>query len=186
MLKTKVKVSNVTNLSDARYCAGMGVDYLSFPVPQVNPQTYREITAWVAGPKFGIETCGPYSDLLNEYEVDFIEIAASEILLAPPQREIIVQLSVEDWLQHKAAIRQLKNEKVIVEFAVRVIDDQSIQSIQEAATKMEVLIKTDESIPLRQLLELPVAGISLEGNPEPKPGLKEYPLALILEQLELD
>ena len=27
-LKTFVKVGNITNLSDARYCAGMGVDML--------------------------------------------------------------------------------------------------------------------------------------------------------------
>jgi len=55
MLKTKVKVSKVTNLSEARYCAGMGVDFLSFPVSSVDPKTYQEITGWVAGPLFGVE-----------------------------------------------------------------------------------------------------------------------------------
>ena len=55
MLITKVKVGQVTNLSEARYCAGMGVDFLSFPIVSIDPKTYQEITGWVAGPKFGIE-----------------------------------------------------------------------------------------------------------------------------------
>jgi phosphoribosylanthranilate isomerase len=36
-LKCFVKVGNVTNLSDARYCAGMGVDLLGFPVDAAQP-----------------------------------------------------------------------------------------------------------------------------------------------------
>jgi phosphoribosylanthranilate isomerase len=46
-LKTKVKAGNITNLSDARYCAGMGVDWLGFPADVVNPDTFKEITNWV-------------------------------------------------------------------------------------------------------------------------------------------
>jgi phosphoribosylanthranilate isomerase len=54
-LKTKVKAGNITNLSDARYCAGMGVDWLSFPAEKVNPVKFKEITDWVTGPQFVLE-----------------------------------------------------------------------------------------------------------------------------------
>ena len=76
MLKTKVKVSKVTNLSEARYCAGMGVDFLSFPVSSVDPKTYQEITGWVAGPLFGVEIdSNPY----EQYPADFVEVPFESI-----------------------------------------------------------------------------------------------------------
>ena len=53
-LKTFVKVGNITNLSDARYCAGMGVDQIGFNIDPAN-SSYTEqddldsIRAWVSG-----------------------------------------------------------------------------------------------------------------------------------------
>jgi phosphoribosylanthranilate isomerase len=38
-LKTFVKVGCITNLSDARYCAGMGVDMLGFRAVEVRKTT---------------------------------------------------------------------------------------------------------------------------------------------------
>ena len=43
MLKTQVKVSSITNLSDARYCAGMGVDLLGFPIQEISLEKFTEI-----------------------------------------------------------------------------------------------------------------------------------------------
>ncbi|MFM1835376.1 MAG: hypothetical protein RJA04_63, partial [Bacteroidota bacterium] len=49
MLKTLVKVSAITNLSDARYCAGMGVDLLGFPLGKISIDQFTEIRNWLAG-----------------------------------------------------------------------------------------------------------------------------------------
>ena len=54
-LVTKVKAANITNLSDARYCAGMGVDWIGFPLSQVNPTVFSEITGWLSGPQWVVE-----------------------------------------------------------------------------------------------------------------------------------
>lgn len=59
-LKTLVKLSSVSNLSDARYGAGMGVEYLGFPLEQnapdsLDPQSWAEITSWVSGVKLVAE-----------------------------------------------------------------------------------------------------------------------------------
>ena len=43
MLKTIVKVSEVNNLSDARYCAGMGVEYIGFSMDNVPFEKYKEM-----------------------------------------------------------------------------------------------------------------------------------------------
>lgn len=53
-LKLSVKIGDVTNLSDARYAAGMGVDYIGF---NINPDSEHFVTSdkvaeiinWVSG-----------------------------------------------------------------------------------------------------------------------------------------
>jgi phosphoribosylanthranilate isomerase len=53
-LKTFVKVSTVNNLSDARYCAGMYVNWLGFNLEEsspdyLSPEKFTEITEWLSG-----------------------------------------------------------------------------------------------------------------------------------------
>ena len=88
-LKTNVKISNVSNLSDARYCAGMGVDMLGFCTDEskpdyINPTVFSELTQWVAGPQFVGEFGSMNSDdikLINtDYQFDLIETAIIENL----------------------------------------------------------------------------------------------------------
>ncbi len=63
MLSTKVKISHVNNLTDARYFAAVGADYLGFCC---NPDTEKycsvskinEIRQWVEGPEFVLELDG--------------------------------------------------------------------------------------------------------------------------------
>ena len=53
---TKLKICGITNLADARYCAGAGVDYLGFiqhrPSPRfIEPAKAKEIISWLYGPE---------------------------------------------------------------------------------------------------------------------------------------
>jgi hypothetical protein len=57
MLKTKVKVSSIENLSDARYCAGMGVEWLGFPLA-MPLEKFAEIRNWLAGVQIVGEASG--------------------------------------------------------------------------------------------------------------------------------
>ena len=62
-LKTFVKVGCITNLSDARYCAGMGVDMLGFRAVEsqenyIKPSQFQEIRGWIAGPLVVAEVYG--------------------------------------------------------------------------------------------------------------------------------
>lgn len=63
MLHTKVKINKVNNLTDARYFAAMGVDYLGFccnidTEMYCAPSKIKEITDWVEGPEFVMEFDG--------------------------------------------------------------------------------------------------------------------------------
>lgn len=51
----KVLVTHITNLTEARYCAGMEVDFLGFPAGMLEAAQVRDIRAWVVGPSFWID-----------------------------------------------------------------------------------------------------------------------------------
>ncbi|HMQ08071.1 MAG TPA: hypothetical protein PKC30_12275 [Saprospiraceae bacterium] len=72
MLK-KIKASGVTNLTDARYFAAWGVEYIGFDIdPEsdsfISPPQFKEISQWIEGPEIVIEM-GSISDRawLQEY-----------------------------------------------------------------------------------------------------------------------
>ncbi len=88
-LKTFVKISAVNNLSDARYCAGMGVDMLGFALEVDNPcfilpEKYTEIIGWLSGVKFvgEFETANlkQLNKILEEYPINALQIANEAII----------------------------------------------------------------------------------------------------------
>lgn len=186
MLITKIKVGKVTNLSEARYCAGMGVDFLSFPVSSIDPKTYKEITGWVAGPKFGIEAETKDISLIPEYKADFIEVTPDQIFHFTEGENLIIHLTPFEWPLKKSSLLQAKEKILYVDLSISTLDEHIEKIIREMTVDFEVFLKPSGSIDLEKILKLPIAGISLEGNAETKPGLKEYPLSEILEKLTDD
>jgi len=176
MLITKVKVGKVTNLSEARYCAGMGVDFLSFPASSVDPKTYQEITGWVAGPLFGVEIdSNPY----EQYPADFFEVPFESIDKIPDGKKAFVHLSVNEWFEKKSKLIEGKEKIMAIELSVSSIEDAK-RIIEEISNVFDVFLKHHHSFDINSILKLPIAGISLEGSSEVRAGLKEYPLAEVL------
>ncbi|HTH55692.1 MAG TPA: hypothetical protein VL728_06570 [Cyclobacteriaceae bacterium] len=183
MLKTKVKVGSITNLSEARYCAGMGVDYLSFPVSSVDPKTYQEITGWVAGPKFGVEA-EAYNEQLTQYSPDFIQTTIASIDGMHEGTKLIISLPIDRWASEKGKLIAIKDRILFLEFVVSSLGAEEQSVIKEAAEALDVFVRLSGDQNIDPLLALPISGISLEGSTEVRAGLKEYPLAEILEKLE--
>ena len=186
MLITKVKVGKVTNLSEARYCAGMGVDFLSFPTSSIDPKMYKEITGWVAGPKFGIEIGTKDISLIPEYKADFIDVSADQIFHFTEGENLMVNLAAGEWQRERPSLLQSKAKILFVELEISSLDESVVKTVKEIAVNFEILLRPSEEINLEKILKLPIAGLSLEGNAETKPGLKEYPLSEILEKLDTD
>jgi phosphoribosylanthranilate isomerase len=177
-LKAKVKVGRITNLSEARYCAGMGVDLLGFPVGEggLKPDQYRQMIDWVAGPEYVLEA--HYLGSLDlryiteNYPGHYVEIGSKQLdWLRDDSLNFIVALTVDEWRELKPA-------------------DKNIKFIEILGWKGETI---DSTIPillnvesLDDVLKTP-HGISLIGTDEEKPGIKDYgKIAEILEELETD
>ncbi len=195
MLKIKVKVGKVTNLSDARYCAGMGVDLLGFPVGShdgIDPQRYKEITDWISVPGFVLEWTDPeipdkLEDILQPYNAHFIQIDIRHLQYVPPLKvPLIISLSVNDWSTYHQLLTRNK-ERIGYLILMNWEDSPNPVLITAIATEFSVLLGFGISENnLGILTSLPVVGISLEGTEESKPGLKDYSyLSEILERLEL-
>ena len=123
-LKTLVKLSNVNNLSDARYAAGMGVELIGFDLDEssenyVDPDQFHAITNWISGVKFVGELStidqGSVDKLLSQYKLDYIQLHAAADYNSINFREVPVLVKIDsverneisehpDWTQMMKAI----------------------------------------------------------------------------------
>lgn len=181
-LKTVVKVGGITNLSDARYCAGMGVDFLGFGV--INGQEnylpskkYQEIRGWITGPQivaeiYGLKDPKELDVILEEYKPDYLEMGLSELhLLDSIPLPVILSLTGDEK----------ENFKVKPAYVL-------LKEMYDARTPFPLLLEVRSMGDMQSALANPrIKGIVLSGSSEIRPGLKNYEsLADILEQLESD
>ncbi len=202
-LKTFVKISSVTNLSDARYCAGMGVDIIGFNLDDgsdhfVNAAQFKEITQWVSGVKFAGEfsqsDVDPIKKALQNYQLDYLQISDHNLL--DPLREVKIPIILRlDWdasitgiLESIKQNQQSNPEYFLLENDQGPENDET-NKLKKLCTKYPVLLgfgfsKTN----LDQVLTaISPQGIALKGARELKPGFYDFDeMAEILELLEED
>ena len=193
-LKTLVKVGKVSNLSDARYCAGMGADMLGFSVNPgsehfVSQPLFKEIRGWFSGPLvvaevFGLTTQEEFIDTVNNYAPDLIEMSIHELRFVQPNYpKCILSITLEEWDHYQTDILSAKNQ---IEYVlVPAISHTSI--FTKISEQFKVLVQLDASSNLQELLDnARISGISLQGSLEERPGFKSYDqLTEIFEQLEV-
>ncbi|HMJ68357.1 MAG TPA: hypothetical protein VK508_05665 [Cyclobacteriaceae bacterium] len=190
-LKTKVKVGRVTNLSEARYCAGMGVDLLGFPVGDegLKPEQYRQMIEWVAGPELVLEAHHSRTlDLkyiTDNYPGHYIEIGRDQLdWLSDGKVNFILAIEAKDWVSLYGNLMGLENIKYIELLNATQYDASTVQAI---GSLFPVLLGVNDPGRLADVLKLNSAGISLVGSDEEKPGIKDYgSVAEILEALETE
>jgi phosphoribosylanthranilate isomerase len=182
-----VKVGNISNLSDARYCAGMGVDLLGFRVIEsqsnyMSAKQFQEIRGWITGPKivaeiYGITDPNDIQKIAEHYRPDLLELGIEEF---KRMRELSIPFILSVTAGELKSLSQLSNQ-----------------------TKPDyILIKgfnneVGDSLPAPGLIELNNLkledidskyadwGIALNGSTEISPGLKSYDdLSEVLEKLD--
>ncbi len=183
-----VKIGNITNLSDARYGAGMGVDYLGFPLGRgIAIATFKDIVGWISGPALVIEWDDPAAaeqmdlpELIYQIQVEQVH----HIAAFAPEQKWIVSGTAASLLLAQPTLLPVQSQILFLE----VVD--ATQSPNETLAALAdhfrvwAQIETVEAIPAvtAGIFE----GIALRGFDEERAGLKDYgALAEILETLEV-
>src|SRR5688572_20824571 len=183
-LKTVVKVSNISNLSDARYCSGMGVDMLGFSVVEgqphyISPKLFQEIRGWISGPKvvaqiYGLTSSSHLWDIIQNYAPEYLELSSAAYFEL--KSALNLPCIVDGDEQTISNISERDNIKYI---------QLSDPDIIKGSTYPILLKNVSADDLLKKIADKRIAGISLSGNAEIRPGFKNYEdLAEILELLD--
>ena len=189
-LKTLVKVSHLSNLSDARYCAGMGVEMLGFHVIEgseyyMAPQVFQDIRGWISGPRiiaelYGITGDADISSIIRTYAPDYLELSYEEYERVANSLPLPCIVSVSQ----PAQIKTLANKNGIA----YLIAEENMSCDDISANPYPVLVKATSIVRLNeQLSEGCFKGFVVEGPYESRPGVTNYDqLGVVLEALDED
>ncbi len=203
-LSNSVYISDVDNLSDARYAAGMGVDLIGFRLDphddsSLSPEKFKEISEWISGVKivgeFGDATPEEVEKELNNFNVDFLLIADESQINAFAQldKPLILKIPINE--KTKDTLASTLNycsgavEYFLLESELKKLDKGEIYFIANYASKFPIILGFGiEAGNAKTIVnELNLKGISLKGSSEIRPGYKDFDeMADILEVLEVD
>lgn len=185
-LKTTVKVSGVNNLSNARYCAGMGVDMLGFDMDTMPIEQFTEIRNWLAGVKIVGET--KTSDLnialqkIALFKPDLIEIIDFDLAVELYQKSDIEVIFIEKSV--KSSLNYTENIKFL-EFKDINID--SLKLFFSYAAEPYLLVAANNLNANNIKLEGNKFGITIEADIEERPGFSNFENTMeLLESLEVE
>lgn len=185
-LKTLVKVSGVNNLSNARFCAGMGVDMLGFDMDTLPIEQYNEIRNWVAGVKIVGETneteVEKVLSKIEAFKPDLVEITDFDLAVELYKRSdievIFVENSVKSILNYTDNIKFLEFKK---------IDSKSLELFFSYAAEPYLLVAANNLNDNNIQLEGNKFGITIEADTEERPGFSHFENTMeILESLEIE
>ena len=194
-LKIMVKVGEISNLSDARYCSGMNVDMLGFHVIEgqphyVSPELFKELRGWFSGPAvvaevYGIQKGEDLAPIVQNYLPDFIELSLQDLVkIHSPYSTFLLSTTYEELMANESVIApfRIQISKVIIPAST------DPKAIEDLARSYKVLLRVDAHTSIDAVLtNSSIKGIALQGTPEERPGLKNYDqLAEILEKLEVE
>ena len=210
MLKLHVIASQITNLTDARYFAARGIDYLSFNLDAgsesaISPQQLNAIKEWVEGPKvigaFGLQDIDEIKTAVNYIELEAIQLSMfsdvaviSTALDVPVFVEVIAESAVlSDVFElidtHSSSvdyfILDLSRNNIVFE----TIDQVQQDRLKEICTQQKVFLNLSDQVDsiLQILNEVQPYGLVLSGGAEEKVGFKSFDeLDDILDVLEIE
>ncbi|OON67614.1 hypothetical protein [Hymenobacter sp. CRA2] len=205
-LLTSVIVRGINNLSDARYCAGMGADYLTFRLDPslpgaVTPELVQELSSWVAGVQlvgeFGTlpaeqisqlaQQCGLHAVLLHGFRraEDMAELTVPAMVLV----DWIPDMLPEDVDRRFQLMAPHVSGFVFSELPPQPLSDMQMARLSEQARSYPIWLAPGfANAGLRQLLtDVAPNGLVLEGGDEIRPGVRDFSeMEAVFEEIEVD
>lgn len=203
MLKTIVKISNVTNLSDARYCAGMGVEMLGFSVDEasesfIDLKKFQEIRSWIAGVQIVAETNLADAEAILEkitiYQPDVVQVSEASVLpwlKAETIKPIILRVEIDQDVDTVVEIMennlQYASYFLLESASESALDGDWPELLTTISSRFPILVGF--GITSENASSLPdtthITGVALRGSEEIRPGFKDFgELMDVLEALE--
>ena len=206
-LKTFVKISNVNNLSDARYCSGMYVNLMGFSLESnneyyVTPTAFKEITDWLSGLEYVAEFSNNHPDQILEIMAQYPGFSHLQVeeklhlpLLKNTSYSLIFKYTIKkesDWEEIMDFAGTLQENNILLNLESDLTTDLSgknLEKLKELAEACDLLLGfgfDDQNI--EGLLDnTNIKGISMKAGHEISPGVKDFDeLADILEALEIE
>lgn len=199
-----VYLSDVDNLSDARYAAGMGVNLIGFRLNphdenSLNPEQFKEISEWISGVKlvgeFGNSTPEEVKEYLSEFNVDYLLISDEYQLHEFTQfdKPLILRIPINE--ETKDNLGSTFNycsgsiDYFLLESLGDVLDKEDIKLLKTYSSQFPIILGFGVNTENAKTIvnELKLKGISLKGGSEIRPGYSDFDkMADILEVLEVD
>lgn len=207
-LSTRLKIGNVNNLSDARFAAGIGAEFIGFCFElnnpnYINPEKATAISGWLEGPQFvgefdiqdaeEINTIShlmqlPFVQLRQHHNKLFHEKLNSKVIQMVFLDQFTNAEETEFYLQRQAGSVELfllsfENGKAVQD---KFLENEANQNwLKQVTEKYPAFLNfhfTRENI-RSFLAELQPSGINLNGEPEIKPGYRDFDELIDLVEL---
>jgi phosphoribosylanthranilate isomerase len=208
-LKGFVTVSGVNNLSDARYCSGMGVNLMGFnidPAEEDNftaPERFHAIVGWLSGVEFVGEfnfSTDPafIAEQASQYQVGYLQVRYGTPLqdLASWKDHLILHIDLNDLQTVDQLGNVMEENKNHCKFFLVTcfhnetsLGNSNLKKVTKLAEKYPVILGFGITRNNVHLLidDTRISGIGLRGGNEIRPGYKDFDeLANILEAIEID
>jgi phosphoribosylanthranilate isomerase len=200
MLKTKVKASAITNLTDARYFAAWEVEWLGFNFnlgddSYIAPQEMKAIKEWVDGVKvvgeFGLQSVENIIDAVQLLELDAVQLGAfsstTDLQMLHQQGiTLLKEVVITEQAEWPAIEQLLEEQSTFVEYFLldfskngmdwENMDAAAVGQVQALSKKYPILISIGGSASaMEEMLDTTaVEGISVQGGAEEKVGFKSF------------
>jgi phosphoribosylanthranilate isomerase len=200
-LSTLIKISGISNLSDARYNAGMGASILGFcPEPGhpdfVDINKFRAITGWIEGITLAGEFhMSPATEILNLteiYKFDIIQVEKAQLVepISSLLKTVIFRFNLSEIQNARDIFEIMRMLNTRVKYFLmdgESRDDEIIKEICEWSNEYPVIMGAgiNSSNILSFINQYHFSGFAFKGGNEIKPGyLDPGMMAEIFELLD--
>lgn len=184
-----IKLGQVTNLSDARYAAAVGIEYIGFcfdPSSEhyVAPIKAREMIDWITGShivaEFGQQSADEIRDISELLQVDVIELNNRLLPDEVPAlgKAVIKKINLNDW-NEEALLREMEAYHTVCDAFHLYQDNVEVANpelLKQLCSKYKIILGLP--LPVSEVIETihtyQPFGIHVSGGMEEKAGIKDF------------
>ncbi len=179
----KIKLGSVNNLTDARFGAAAGAEWIGFCFDSSNPLYISPLQAeaiigWLTGPKpiaefSGGQNLNEIEDIVRLLGFEWIQLSDTDMLHYFEGSDVQVILEVD--MKQEGWEESLRSSSSAVKYIlVKNFEIEQVKEIQSLNTKVLFDVEGLNKEELGKLKETELCGINISGGFETAPGLRDF------------